>query len=85
MLPLVVGTMAMSELIAPSLALSVETPGCLPPAAYRVRQRNDAEGTPWHSGLRGSWRRAAASCSGQSEPCRRQARDRYAYRTPGTE
>jgi hypothetical protein len=45
MLRLVVGTMAMLEVIAPSLALSVETPGWVPPAAHKVGQLNVAEGS----------------------------------------
>src|SRR5271170_4761193 len=43
--PLLVGTMAMFEVIAPSSALSVETSGCDPPAGHSVRKFSAPSGT----------------------------------------
>src|SRR5271157_2520873 len=44
-LPLLVGTIAMFDVTAPSIAFSVETPGCIPPSGHSVRYPNEPGGT----------------------------------------
>lgn len=45
MAPSVVGTIAIFEVIEPSVALSVETPGCVAPEGHRDKYPSTPEGT----------------------------------------